>query len=468
MKVEMMSIRSGALVHCPWNPRGEITPESVADLTASIREKGLLQDIGVMPIPDEPERYWVIYGNRRFVACVGAGMGDVPCKLYTGLTEQDAREITRIENEVRLGVDPMRDAELLHSFIVAGRTYEDVALMFGTSPATVCRREKLVSLDESVRKIIDAKPGQIATNALEHIACYPPEIQKKCAGTLKAKANYSRIGWTDVRHVFEGATRDLDTAPFIKKGHGLKCVGCPKRTGCQQNLFGELEGDGKLGRCLDAECFEKQRAECISEELARLIPDGVERVRADYPFQIEGPAWGPKKTKARPACWYWTSAYDCSVKVAWGPSKAAMDASIAEEQRMREDARQASAAKRAVVESAVDKLHALFDLGDDNKPSEKLEEILGKYFGTDSKLYVGRFLQAVVMLGISPSGDADTFNWEQVRVYPVRWFVELYAGAIEEETNGWGSENFCKRLVTSIYETRDVLTNDEQEALMDA
>ena len=80
MKSTERMISVGELTTCPWNPRGEITPESVKDLTASIQARGLLQNIGVWKRPDAPG-YYVIFGNRRFVACVNAMLAEVRCRV---------------------------------------------------------------------------------------------------------------------------------------------------------------------------------------------------------------------------------------------------------------------------------------------------------------------------------------------------------------------------------------------------
>lgn len=143
MKVQSVKLKTSVLFHAPWNPRGEITPESVADLTASIKAQGLLQDIGVWR--DETNALFVIYGNRRFVACREAGMTEIPAKLYD-CPLAVAQELTRIENEVRLGVDPLEDAKLLNSMRSLGFTQEELAAHFAVPLATVCRRLKLTDL----------------------------------------------------------------------------------------------------------------------------------------------------------------------------------------------------------------------------------------------------------------------------------------------------------------------------------
>lgn len=71
MKRTPIDARPDQLRHADWNPRRNITPESVADLTASIRELGLVQRVTVIEdpdgarLPDGRGRYVVVAGNRR-------------------------------------------------------------------------------------------------------------------------------------------------------------------------------------------------------------------------------------------------------------------------------------------------------------------------------------------------------------------------------------------------------------------
>lgn len=467
MKVENIVVAVGDLVHCPWNPRGEITAESVAELSASIRAKGMLQDIGLMRIPAGAEgagKYWIIYGNRRAVAAQGAGLTEVSAKLYDGVSEADAREITRIENEVRLGVDPLRDAELLHSFIAAGRTYEDVATIFGTSAATVCRREKLVDLSKKVRKVVADHPGMVATGALEQMACYPGEVQDRLASYVASCAKRGRVSWNDLRWKFHAETRNLDEAAFIRAGHGLKCVGCTRRTGCQQNLFGELEGDGKLGRCLDVACFGRTVDEYISEEISQRVPDGVERVNADYAWQVSGDAFGDKRSKTRPAAWVVVNKYEGTVLVKWGPSKVAMDEVKAEEARLREDERQAKSRELELKGSARRKICAAIK----DEDGASFVKIVGDYFGDrrDAENDLGKFLCAVLVCRINSTDIGKPAALVKAVVAdPAGTFCGTFADEIGDSVDDDWSFSLTRDIVRLFPGADCLLTEDEKEAI---
>ena len=75
-----IEVAAHQLRSAPWNPRPEITSESVADITASIREIGLIQPLVVMKDPvKQPfggvDFYMVVAGHRRFRSVADAATG---------------------------------------------------------------------------------------------------------------------------------------------------------------------------------------------------------------------------------------------------------------------------------------------------------------------------------------------------------------------------------------------------------
>lgn len=90
---EPVTLPIARLSLAPWNPRGEITEESVADLIPTIKSKGLIQRIAVVwdwASDGDDLHYIVVAGNRRLVACRAAGLKEVPCELFK-CTEAVAR-----------------------------------------------------------------------------------------------------------------------------------------------------------------------------------------------------------------------------------------------------------------------------------------------------------------------------------------------------------------------------------------
>lgn len=343
MKVQSVKLKTSVLFHAPWNPRGEITPESVADLTASIKAQGLLQDIGVWR--DETNAYFVIYGNRRFVACREAGMTEIPAKLYD-CPLAVAQELTRIENEVRLGVDPLEDAKLLNSMRTLGFTQEELAAHFAVPLATVCRRLKLIDLAPCFRAALQ-NGHKITTDALERISAFPHDIQDKICKVYKfdKKNDNSSYQWrfSSFSCTINEILHDLDNGANFEK-----CRACAKRTGAQPDLFGELDEGAALGCCLDGACYKASYNEWLKNRLDEIVdPFATERFRCKYEwdFRPHG-ATDDKPSKKKPCAYYVVSGDQ--IKVQYGPSRAKVkaDAKRAKEDRVAQKRLQEQVSRR--------------------------------------------------------------------------------------------------------------------------
>ena len=159
MKRTPIEVKGIQLRHAPWNPRAAISPESVEDLTASIRTDGLIQRLAVVVDPDKSlgldgyEHYIVIAGNRRFVACVQAGLDSIPVEVMD-VDIQTAKRMTLIENLQRRDVDPLMEAELIRGLTEDGMTIEQIAAETGRGEKWVWRRQQLTALSQKWRDVV--------------------------------------------------------------------------------------------------------------------------------------------------------------------------------------------------------------------------------------------------------------------------------------------------------------------------
>ena len=94
----------------PLNPRTHFDEDDLADLTASIREKGIIQPILVRTIPGLADTYEIIAGERRWRAAQSAGLHDVPVVALEA-DDKQALEIAIIENVQRTNLNAMEEAE---------------------------------------------------------------------------------------------------------------------------------------------------------------------------------------------------------------------------------------------------------------------------------------------------------------------------------------------------------------------
>lgn len=275
-----VDIEVGKLRAAEWNPRGKITPESVADLAASIKSLGLIQPVVAMMDADGTAT--LIAGHRRVVAAKLAGLDKVPCEVLVGVDEETARRMTFIENLQRADVDPLLESELVGSLLKSGMTHDEIAAETGRGRQWVARRANLANLSPSWRKRV--KSGeQITIDCLEHVAAYPMEIQEKLKDT---RGNYYGGGgnevltWSNVKWEFLRESRDLKDVLFDT----ANCLTCPNNTGCCPDLFDDKVSKDALGKCLDAKCYGEQTEQAVADAEAKAEKRGSKVVKKS-PYQ---------------------------------------------------------------------------------------------------------------------------------------------------------------------------------------
>jgi ParB family chromosome partitioning protein len=133
-----------------FQPRKAFADEALAELAASIREKGVLTPILVRPLGTDS--YEIVAGERRWRAAQLAKLHDVPV-VVRDLADAEALEIAIIENIQRADLNALEEAaayqELMDRF---GRTQEQVAQDVGKSRSHVANSVRLLRLPEPVKQ----------------------------------------------------------------------------------------------------------------------------------------------------------------------------------------------------------------------------------------------------------------------------------------------------------------------------
>jgi ParB family chromosome partitioning protein len=132
-----------------YQPRKTFDEQPLADLAASIREKGVLSPILVRPIG--PDRYEIVAGERRWRAAQIAKLHDVPV-VVRELADDQALEIAIIENVQRADLNAMEEGAAYQELITQfKRTQEEVAQQVGKSRSHVANTIRLLALPEQVK-----------------------------------------------------------------------------------------------------------------------------------------------------------------------------------------------------------------------------------------------------------------------------------------------------------------------------
>ena len=132
----------------PDQPRQHLG--DLAELSASIREKGILEPILVRPLDG---KYQIIAGERRFRAAVEAGLAEVPC-VVREVEGSEAMELALIENLQRRDLDAFEEAEGLRSLVDSfGYTHEQVAERIGKSRTSITESLSIATMPQSVRDL---------------------------------------------------------------------------------------------------------------------------------------------------------------------------------------------------------------------------------------------------------------------------------------------------------------------------
>ncbi len=132
----------------PDQPRKYFNDASLDDLTASIREKGVLQPILVRKEP-AGEGFVIIAGERRWRAAKAVGLKEIPALMRDA---QDALEVALIENVQRENLKPLEEAEALMRLKQArGFTDQALAKIIGKSRTSVTELLTLNQLPNSIK-----------------------------------------------------------------------------------------------------------------------------------------------------------------------------------------------------------------------------------------------------------------------------------------------------------------------------
>jgi ParB family chromosome partitioning protein len=145
------TIEIGRIRPNPLQPRKNFNDEAIAELTASIVERGILQPILVRAVDDGFE---IVAGERRWRAAQKAQLHQIPA-IVRDFDESVTAEIALIENIQREDLNAIEEAEGYKQLIGRyGHGQEAVAKLVGKSRSHVANLLRLLDLPDSVKEML--------------------------------------------------------------------------------------------------------------------------------------------------------------------------------------------------------------------------------------------------------------------------------------------------------------------------
>ena len=196
----------------PEQPRVEIG--DLEDLTASIREKGVLEPLLVKPSRLNG-RWMIIAGERRWRAAREAGLREVPC-IEMDVDDRAVAEIALIENMQRKDLTPWEEADGLRALTERfGYTHEEVARKVGKSRSTITEALSIATLPEDVRDRCRRADISSKSLLLEIVRQPDEESMRRMAEEIALRGMTRDDARASRKAEVGGGTVDASLKPFV-------------------------------------------------------------------------------------------------------------------------------------------------------------------------------------------------------------------------------------------------------------
>lgn len=151
-KRRVVELPAEKLIPNPRQPRKTFSKEELDGLSRSIASNGLLQPISVRRTSGG--KYEIIAGERRWRACIQAGMRQIPC-LVQECSDAQSAVLAILENLQRQDLQVFEEAEGIRRLMEDwGVTQEEAARRLGKSQSAIANKLRLLRLTPEERKCI--------------------------------------------------------------------------------------------------------------------------------------------------------------------------------------------------------------------------------------------------------------------------------------------------------------------------
>jgi ParB family transcriptional regulator, chromosome partitioning protein len=165
----------------PEQPRMSIDQAGLDELSASIREHGVLQPILVRPL--EGGEFQLIAGERRWRASQAAGLSTIPA-LVEEIDDDTALEISIIENLQREDLSPLDEAAMYDRMVHDhGYSVRRLAQKIGKDKGYLENRLRLADAPEEIRELVSLRKDTLS-HAYELLKVDDPKKRRRLASQV--------------------------------------------------------------------------------------------------------------------------------------------------------------------------------------------------------------------------------------------------------------------------------------------
>ena len=231
---EVQHLRVDAIVPNRYQPRQTFSPQELEELTASLKQSGLLQPILVRRKGDGI--YELISGERRWRAAKAAGLETIQA-VIRNCGDEESVILALVENLQRADLNPMEMARAYHRMMNEfGLTQDIIARRVGCERSSIGNIIRLIQLPSEIQQLIESnqlsmghakvilglsgqteqlRVAQLVVSKVLSVRETEKLIGSLLTGKRRVAKELSRTPWSDVE---ERLQKRLGTKVLIQKG----------------------------------------------------------------------------------------------------------------------------------------------------------------------------------------------------------------------------------------------------------
>ena len=141
----------------PAQPAQVVRRRRTLRTAQSIKQRGIIQPVVARPIPNMPDAYEIVAGERRWRAAQMAGLHEIPV-VVVEIDDRTSAEFAIIENVQRADLNAIEEATAMSSSSDEFKyTHDELSQILGKSRPYVTNVTRLLDLPEPVKEMLRDK-----------------------------------------------------------------------------------------------------------------------------------------------------------------------------------------------------------------------------------------------------------------------------------------------------------------------